>query len=80
MRNRNWVSFFALALAGMVAVSAVAQPREDRPRRRPRREVVHPKVGEELKDFALKDMTGTDVKLSDFRDKKIFVLELGACT
>ena len=65
----------ACLMAG--AVYAQAQ----RPARgRVKREVVHPKVGEELKDFTLKDVNGKPVKLSDFRGKKIFALELGACT
>jgi len=43
------------------------------------REVVHPNVGDVLKDFTLSDINGKEVRLSDFRNK-IFVLELGACT
>ncbi len=82
MLRKSWVAFVALVLAGVVTATAVAQERErrDRPRRRERREVVHPKVGEVLKDFALKNAKGKTVTLSDFRNKKIFVLELGACT
>ena len=60
----------------MVAECAQAQP--PGPGRRSRR-APHPKVGEVVKDFELKDLKGKKVRLSDFRDK-IFVLELGACT
>ncbi len=72
-----------LGLAGLMIGSAYAQERSRQGRSRQgrqRREVVRPKDGEVLKDFSLKDAKGNVVKLSDFRNKKIFVLELGACT
>lgn len=77
-----WIRVAALVLAGMFAgtTQPEAQEPEGRAPKRPKREVVHPKVGEVLKDFSLKSVDGKTVKLSDFRKKKIFVLELGACT
>lgn len=81
VRNRTLMSFFIFALVGMIATETFAQDDEGRrERRRRRRDVPRPKVGEVLEDFALKDVKGKEVKLSEFRDKKIFVLELGACT
>ena len=38
-----------------------------------------PEIGTVLADFALQDVEGNTVRLSDFRGK-IFALELGACT
>ncbi len=80
MLRKTWIGLLVLVLASFLANTVWAQDEEAQPdRRRRRREVVHPKVGEVLKDFTLKDVKGKDVKLSDFRNK-IFVLELGACT
>ena len=80
MLRKTRIGLLVLVLASFLVNTAWAQD-EEAPGRgeRRRREVVHPKVGEVLKDFTLKDVKGKDVKLSDFRNK-IFVLELGACT
>jgi len=43
------------------------------------RRATPPKVGETVADFALKDVEGKTVKLSDFRGR-ILVLEFGAYT
>ena len=74
MRKMLWPAAIALVAALFAADLASAQGRNRRRRPPP------PKVGEAVKDFTLKDVDGKDVSLSDFRDKKIFVLELGACT
>jgi cytochrome oxidase Cu insertion factor (SCO1/SenC/PrrC family) len=80
MLRKTWIGLLVLVLASFLVNAAWAQGEGgQRRRRRRRREVVHPKVGEVLEDFTLKDVKGKDVKLSDFRNK-IFVLELGACT
>ena len=59
-----------------VGLTALAQDR----RRGAKARFPHPEVGDEIKEFELKDMDGKAVKLSQFRGEKIFVLELGACT
>ena len=79
MLRKMWIGLFVLAAAVMLVDTALAAEDHGKPRERRRREIVHPKVGEVLKDFTLKDVNGKEVKLSDFRNK-IFVLELGACT
>jgi cytochrome oxidase Cu insertion factor (SCO1/SenC/PrrC family) len=80
MLRKTWIGLLVLVMASFLVSSAWAQEEDGQRRgRRRRREVVHPKVGEVLKDFTLKDTKGKAVKLSDFRNK-IFVLELGACT
>lgn len=82
MRNRSWVGLTTLVMTCLLAAMAYGEAREgqDRAKRQPRREVLHPKVGEVLDDFTLKNIEGESVSLSQFRGKKIFVLELGACT
>ena len=81
MRKRVWMGLFSVILACFLFSSVLAQEGERGERRgRRRREVIHPKVGEVVADFTLQDVKGKPVKLSDFRGKEIFVLELGACT
>ena len=82
MRRRAWMGLFSVILACFLCDAALAQDEggETRGRGRRRREVIHPKVGEVVADFTLQDVKGKPVKLSDFRGKEIFVLELGACT
>ena len=81
MPRRTLMGVLFLVLSFLLVGAAWAQQKEPKQKRKPRqrREVVHPKVGEVLKDFTLKDIEGKEVSLSDFRNK-IFVLELGACT
>ena len=66
----------SLVLALIMTDAGFAQ----RPRRQRRRRSPPPKVGTVVEDFVLKDIDGKEVRLSDFKGKKIFALELGACT
>ena len=66
-----------LAVGLLTTAAALAERPE---RGRSRRLAGIPKAGDTVKDFALKDVKGRTIKLSDFRAKSIFVLELGACT
>jgi cytochrome oxidase Cu insertion factor (SCO1/SenC/PrrC family) len=61
-------------LLASVAWSQTTQEAKAKPKR------VQPKVGDKVPDFKLKNLDDKTVKLSDFFGKKIFVLELGACT
>ena len=76
MPARLFVGAIVLVLLCALCGMAISQART---RRKGRREVQHPAVGETLEDFELKDIEGNPVKLSDFKGR-IFVLELGACT
>ena len=76
MRRTLWLGALSLALALIMADAGFAQSSS----RRRRRRSPPPKVGTIVEDFVLKDIDGKDVRLSDFKGKKIFVLELGACT
>ena len=82
VRRGVWLGLFALVLACFLCEAALAQPAGGaaRGRRRPGPRGRHPKVGEVLPDFTVHDVKGKEVKLSHFRGKSIFVLELGACT
>jgi cytochrome oxidase Cu insertion factor (SCO1/SenC/PrrC family) len=78
--RRTLHGVLSLVLVSLLVVPALAQEKtQQQRRRRPRREVVHPKVGEAIPNFTLEDIDGKEVNLTDFRNK-IFVLELGACT
>jgi len=78
--RRTLHGVLSLVLVSLLVVPALAQEKKQPERkRRPRREVVHPKVGETIPNFTLEDINGKEVNLTDFRNK-IFVLELGACT
>ena len=72
------LGLFGLLFAGL-SVAAGAQPASATDEARPRR-VVRPEVGQPVPDFALTNVKGATVQLSQFRGKSIFVLELGACT
>lgn len=80
MRHRLWTGLALLVLGSMLTASTFAEGDDDRRERRRRARRERPKVGQQLKDFELKDVKGKSVKLSDFRGKKFFALELGACT
>lgn len=76
---RVWVWFFVLMLLASGAVTAQGRGRERRGGQRGKKNSP-PKVGEVAQDFTLSDTNGKKVKFSSFRDKKILVLEFGACT
>jgi len=79
--RRTLHGVLSLVLVSLLVVPVLAQEKKPQQQRRsrPRREVVHPKVGEVIPNFTLENINGEEVKLTDFRNK-IFVLELGACT
>ncbi|MFC1736707.1 hypothetical protein ACFL1X_11365 [Candidatus Hydrogenedentota bacterium] len=85
MRKAFWISMISLVAALLLGDTALAQRGRGapggrgRPAGRPMRRGNEPKVGDKIADFALNDVHGKEVKLSDFKNK-IFVLELGACT
>ena len=81
MRRKVWMGLVLVTLACFLSTSLLAQEGERGERRRSRRRrPPRPKIGQVVPDFTLKDMKGKPVKLSSFKGKKIFVLELGACT
>jgi len=75
------VGVWLLVLMLLATGAVMAQPR-GRPRRPGRRDRTNspPKIGQVAQDFTLNDVKGKKVKFSSFRDKKILVLEFGACT
>ena len=75
---RVWVWLLVLMLLATGAVTAQRGGSPQRPGQR-RRTNSPPKIGEVAQDFILNDVKGKKVKLSSFRDKKILVLEFGAC-
>lgn len=87
MLRNFFAGLLALALMVMVNQDATAQ-RLRQPgtasatgnQRQVRTRPVVPKIGSEIADFELKNAKGKKVKLSQFRDKKFVILELGACT
>jgi cytochrome oxidase Cu insertion factor (SCO1/SenC/PrrC family) len=79
MRRKVWMGLLLVTLACFLSSSVLAQEGERGERRRSRRPP-RPKVGQVVPDFTLNDVKGKPVKLSSFKGKKIFVLELGACT
>ncbi len=79
MPKKRWVLIAAWLFFSLACDSVWSQEGGRPARRRPRREVKHPPVGKVLKDFALQDVKGKPVKLSDYQGK-IFIMELGACT
>ena len=77
MPKKPWVLFGILLFGWLACDSAWSQ--DQRPQRRPRREIKHPPIGKVLPDFSLKDVKGKTVRLSEYQGK-IFIMELGACT
>jgi len=81
---QKWSWMGLLSAAGLflsVALLASGNGGRGTPDKRPAKpKVVRPKVGQLVPDFTLPDVKGKKVRLSDFKGKKIFVLELGACT
>ena len=65
-------------LLGWVVPEQRARGEEQKPAPESRR-ATPPQVGQTVADFALKDVEGKTVRLSDFRGR-ILVLEFGACT
>jgi cytochrome oxidase Cu insertion factor (SCO1/SenC/PrrC family) len=82
MAKKAWRALLFGMLACLLCHVAPAQTERDEERKSgsAKPEIQHPKVGEVVPDFTLKDVKGKEVKLSCFKEKKIFVLELGACT
>ena len=81
MRKKAWMGLMLVALACFLTGSLLAQEGErGERRRRRRRRPPRPKIGQVVPHFTLKDVKGKPVKLSSFKGKKIFVMELGACT
>jgi cytochrome oxidase Cu insertion factor (SCO1/SenC/PrrC family) len=87
MASKKWIGVLFVVLAFVAANAAAAQParrltRGDKPLDRPlpQRQANRPKVGDAVPNFTLPDLNGTSVSLSDFRQKAIVVMELGACT
>jgi len=80
MRKKIWVGLLCIVLSLMFFENLLAQERENprRRRRMPRRE--GPPVGTVVKEFELQTLDGKNFKLSDYKGKKIIVIELGACT
>ena len=83
MHSRAWIGVLLVALVFLVVETAMAGQPPGGPRRGGRgrgRWGAGLAVGDLVADFALKDVEGKTVKLSDFKDKSIVVLEFGACT
>ena len=79
MKKKLWVSLLCMMFVSLLLNNLFAQQKTERRRMRmPHRE--GPPIGTIVKDFELRSTDGSTFRLSDFRGKKIVVLEFGAST